>query len=109
MVLASRATEDIRSDSCPELTSMERRVLRLVSLGCSLPEMAAILRRSLATIDNHKTRGMRKLGAHKAAEVTRAVIQLGISPLFDRLSDEEVAQLERAASKLADQAVRAVT
>src|SRR5262245_1960109 len=38
--------------SAPRLTGMERQVIRLVSLGCSLPEMAAILGRRLPTIDN---------------------------------------------------------
>jgi DNA-binding CsgD family transcriptional regulator len=78
------------------LTSMERQVIRLVSLGCSLAEMAAILGRSIATVDNHKTRGMRKLDVHKAAEVTRLAIQLGISSLDDCLTPRELERLPGA-------------
>ena len=76
------------------LTSMERQVIRLVSLGCSLSDMAAILRRSITTIDNHKTRSMRKLGVHKAAELTRVAIRLGISQLDDRLTPQELERLQ---------------
>ena len=79
------------------LTSMERQVIRLVSLGCSLADMAAILRRSIATVDNHKTRGMRKLGVHKAAELTRVAIRLGISSLDDQLTPQELQRLQAGA------------
>jgi DNA-binding CsgD family transcriptional regulator len=75
------------------LTPMERRILRLFSLGCSLRDAAAILGRSIRTIDNHKTRGMRKLGVHKAAELTRVAIKLGISHLDDELTEQERVRL----------------
>jgi DNA-binding CsgD family transcriptional regulator len=76
------------------LTAMERQVIRLVSLGCSLPDMAAILGRSMATVDNHRTRGMRKLGVHKAAELTRVAIRLGITSLDDCLTPRELEKLQ---------------
>jgi DNA-binding CsgD family transcriptional regulator len=78
---------------------MERQVIRLVSLGCSLADTAAILRRSLTTVDNHKTRGMRKLGVHKAAELTRVAIRLGITSLDDQLTPQELAIAKRGEAK----------
>ena len=44
------------------LTPREEQLLRLVSLGCSVKEVAAILDVAPATVDNHKARLMAKLG-----------------------------------------------
>ncbi len=81
-----------------KLTPMERRVVRLVSLGCTVKQVAVILGRSVHTVDNHKTRAMRKLGVHNVAQLTRQAIKLGISSLDDSLDSQEqtlVRQLEQ--------------
>ena len=64
-----------------------------------MAEAGAILFRSPNTVDNHKSSAMKKLGTHNLAELTRRVIQLGISPLDDKLSAEELAGKQRAANK----------
>jgi DNA-binding CsgD family transcriptional regulator len=48
------------------LSEREIQVARLISLGCSIYEAAAILRLASATVDNYKTSAMKKLGASKA-------------------------------------------
>jgi DNA-binding CsgD family transcriptional regulator len=69
-----------------ELTQREREVVRLVSLGCSVKEAAAILRLAPSTVDNHRSRAMTKLGTDKAALLTRLAIKKRISGLNDKLS-----------------------
>ena len=71
------------------LTPREEQLLRLVSLGCSVREIAAILDVAPSTADNHKARLMAKLGTDKAALVTRLAIQYGVSPMSDRLTAAE--------------------
>lgn len=71
------------------LTPREKEVVRLVSLGCTVKEVAAILKLSPSTVDNHKWRAMRKLGTDKIALVTRLAIKLRISKLGDKLTPAE--------------------
>ncbi len=71
------------------LTPREEQLLRLVSLGCTIKEIAAILDVAPSTADNHKARLMAKLGTDKAALVTRLAIQYGVSPMSDRLTPSE--------------------
>ena len=69
-----------------ELTKREREVIRLVSLGCTVKEAAAVLKLAPHTVDNHKARAMAKLGTDKAALVTRIAIRKRITTLRDRLT-----------------------
>jgi DNA-binding CsgD family transcriptional regulator len=71
------------------LTPREEQILRLVSLGCSVKEAAAIMDVAPSTADNHKARLMAKLGTDKAALLTRLAIQHGVSPMSDRLTASE--------------------
>jgi DNA-binding CsgD family transcriptional regulator len=71
------------------LTIREKEVVRLVSLGCTTGQVAAILRISSSTADNHRTRAMAKLGTDKAALVTRLAIKQRITNLNDRLTATE--------------------
>jgi DNA-binding CsgD family transcriptional regulator len=77
---------------------MENRVLRLISLGCTVKQAAAILGRATRTIDKHKLHGMRKLGVHNQAMLTRRVIQLGVTSLEDALTSQERELAEAARS-----------
>lgn len=72
-----------------ELTQRHREVIRLLSLGCTVNEAAAILRLSPSTVDNHKTAAMKRLGTDKLALLTRLAIKMRISPLNDRLTPRE--------------------
>lgn len=72
-----------------ELTEREREVVRLISLGCTVREAAAILKLASHTVDNHKARAMRKLGTDKAALLTRLAITLRVTSLGDKLTPAE--------------------
>ena len=95
MARASRSNLRKLTDGNPHLTQMEKHVLRLISLGCTVKETAAILERSPNTIDNHKTHIMRKLRVNDLAMLTRRAIQLKVSSLHDRLTRGERRRLSR--------------
>jgi DNA-binding CsgD family transcriptional regulator len=74
----------------------EAEIARLLSLGCSMRQVAAILHVSYRTVDGLKTRIKWKLGTIKAGAVTRFIIKTGISSLEDELTSEERKRLKRA-------------
>ena len=71
------------------LTPRQREVVRLVSLGCIVEEIARVLGLAVSTVDNHKAAAMKTLGTDKATLVTRIAIKHKISPLDDQLSKSE--------------------
>lgn len=71
------------------LTPREEEIFRLLSLGCTVKEAAAILKVAPSTADNHKARLMAKLGTDKAALLTRLAIKHGVSTMRDKLSAAE--------------------
>ena len=71
------------------LTERQMEVVRLLSLGCTVKEAAAILKLSPSTVDNHKTAAMARLGTDKLALVTRLAIKNKISSLKDKLTPAE--------------------
>lgn len=71
------------------LTPRQLEVVRLVSLGCIVEEIANILNLAISTVDNHKAAAMRTLGTDKATLLTRIAIKHKISPLEDRLTPAE--------------------
>lgn len=71
------------------VTPRHREVWRLVSLGCSIREVAAILDVSPSTADNHKAILMARLGCDKVAILTRLGMEAGITNEKDRLTPEE--------------------
>jgi len=73
----------------PQLTQRETEVVRLVSLGCTVKEAAAILKLAPSTVDNHKARAMAKLGTDKIALVTRLALKMRITNMKDKLSPAE--------------------
>jgi len=82
-------------DRVRDLTPRHREVVRLISLGCSVPEAAAILDIEPSTVDNHRQAAMRTLGVSKAALLTRVAIQHRISPLSDQLTRSEKRKMAR--------------
>jgi len=73
----------------PHLTEREKEVVRLVSLGCTVKEAAAVLKLAPSTVDNHKARAMAKLGTDKIALVTRLAIKMRITSMKDQLTAAE--------------------
>jgi len=83
LVVLSRPVGQIR------LTPTERRVTRLVALGCDQTRIAEILRRSVGDIARVIGRVMRKTGMNRPRDVKQWARQCGISPPGDRLSVPE--------------------
>ena len=71
------------------LTERQREVVRLLSLGCTVKEAAAVLKLSPSTVDNHKSAAMARLGTDKLALLTRLALKLKISSMRDRLTPAE--------------------
>ena len=63
------------------LTPREIDVWRELALGLSVAECAEKLQLSSSTIDNHRSRLMKKLGLHKASLLTRRAIRDGLIEL----------------------------
>ena len=72
-----------------KLTPRETEVVRLVSLGCTVHEAAAVLGIASSTIDNHKARAMSKLGTDKVALLTRLALKLNVTSANDKLTPAE--------------------
>ena len=66
-----------------------RQVVRLVSLGCTIDEIADVLDLSPNTVDNHRLRAMKVLGVNRAPILTRVAIKYRISPMGDALTRSE--------------------
>jgi DNA-binding NarL/FixJ family response regulator len=71
------------------LTPRQKQVMRLVSLGCNVEEIACILQLAVSTVDNHKAAAMKTLGTDKATTMTRIAIATRVSPLEDCLTTTE--------------------
>jgi DNA-binding NarL/FixJ family response regulator len=61
------------------LTQREADILRLIGDGWSMRIIAERLRISEHTLDNHKTRILRKLGMHRIVDLVRFAIGMGLS------------------------------
>lgn len=67
--------------SVAALTSRELEVLKLLAVGRSVRDCAEELNLSESTIDNHKTRLMKKLQIHKLTQLTHMAIRDGLISL----------------------------
>jgi DNA-binding NarL/FixJ family response regulator len=61
-----------------KLTVRELEVLRLIALGNTVRACAEKLQLAPSTVDNHKSRLMRKLGLHRTAELVRFAVREGV-------------------------------
>ena len=64
--------------SVAALTAREREVMQLLARGNSVRDCAQQMSLAESTIDNHKSRLMKKLQIHKAAELTHVAIRDGL-------------------------------
>ena len=71
------------------LTPRQREIVRLISLGCTIEEIALILDLSPSTVDNHKSRAMKTLGTDKSVLIARLAIKYRISAMGDKLTARE--------------------
>ncbi len=75
------------------LSPIERRVVRLHSLGCDDRQAAAILGRTTDYIARLRARVMKKLGVRDLAALRRWATIHGISPPGDHLSPSELSMV----------------
>lgn len=61
-----------------QLTPREHQVLTLIAEGRTNKQVAALLGVALRTAETHRERLMQKLGAHNAADLTRAAVTRGL-------------------------------
>ncbi len=78
-----------------DLSPRHREVVRLISLGCTITEIAAILGIEPSTVDNHRHAAMLTLGVSKSTLLTRIAIKHRISTLNDQLTQSEKRKLAR--------------
>ena len=67
--------------ACSGLTAREQEVLRLLGEGMSSKQVAATLRISIRTVENHRARMMHRVEARSMAELIRYGIRHGVVPL----------------------------
>jgi two-component system response regulator NreC len=67
----------LRARGIDDLSEREREVLRLIALGHTNAEIAAMLFVSLRTVENHRASVMRKLGLRTRAELVRQASEAG--------------------------------
>lgn len=73
----------------PYLTPRQLQVVRLISLGCTNDQMAAILGISRSTVDNFRHEAKEKFGTDKIALLTRLAIMHGFTSQDDKLTESE--------------------
>jgi DNA-binding NarL/FixJ family response regulator len=76
VTLAGRAGPE--ADAADRLSQRQRQVLQLVAEGKSTKDIAEQLGISPKTAEAHRSALMRKLGAHRAAELVRSAVRLGL-------------------------------
>ena len=74
----AEAGKDAAADPFTQLSAREIQVLRLVALGKSNKEIAALLGVSANTVAVHRTNLMATLGVHKAAELVLIAVRKGL-------------------------------
>lgn len=68
----------VHARAIDDLTPREREVLRLIALGHTNAEIAAMLYVSVRTVENHRASVMRKLDLHTRAELVRHATEAGL-------------------------------
>ncbi len=66
------------SNPLQKLTPRETELLALLTQGLTLKKCSQRMGISINTVDNHKTRLMRKLGVHKTVELARLAMREGL-------------------------------
>ncbi len=78
VVVGCRANPRSLGSGTPHLTAREFEVLSHLATGRTVKETAAAMKLAAATVDNHKTRIMRKVDVHNSVQLTRYAIREGI-------------------------------
>jgi two-component system, NarL family, response regulator NreC len=73
-----RLMPDPEASQFQALTAREFELLPYLAQGLSIKQVASLLNLSPSTVDNHKSRIMKKLNVHKTTELTRLAIREGL-------------------------------
>jgi two-component system response regulator NreC len=74
-----RTADDSNHDQLVlELTPKERQVMELIARGFTNQEIAKQLGRAVSTVDNHRSRIMKKLGVHRSTSLVSLAIRTGL-------------------------------
>lgn len=71
-------THRVDAPGLSKLSARENEVLRLIAEGNTLRQCAEMLGLAVSTLDNHKSRLMRKLDIHSTVELVKLAIREGI-------------------------------
>jgi len=71
------------------LTPVQARIVRLVALGCTDHQIAAVVCRSVRSVRRHEARAMKKARVTDRAALARWALDQGLSHPNDRLSPTE--------------------
>lgn len=77
-VLEDRSGARAEGPEGERLSRRETEVLRLLAGGCVNKEVASVLGISVRTVETHRARIMRKLGAHSIGDLVRHAIRKGL-------------------------------
>jgi two-component system NarL family response regulator len=75
ILLGGLFRRELAPDSDHEISQREKQIIRLIAEGNSSKEIAKQLEISPSTVDVHRKNIMRKIGAHKVAEITRYAVK----------------------------------
>jgi DNA-binding CsgD family transcriptional regulator len=81
VLMASRPHGQNGIEAVQKLTEREIETVRQIGNGRPLRAVAALLKISANTLDNHRTRILRKLGMHRTADLIRFAIGSGLSKI----------------------------
>jgi two-component system response regulator NreC len=94
IAFASRPPEQLASSAVAGLTPKETDVLRLLALGHTNAEIAALTGSSLRTIETHRAHIHQKLDRHTRAQLVRFALEIGLL----RLDEEETSPQQPASA-----------
>jgi two-component system response regulator NreC len=78
IAFASRSAEELAGSAVGGLTPKETEVLKLLALGHTNAEIAALTGSSLRTIETHRAHIHQKLDRHTRAELVRFALEVGL-------------------------------
>jgi len=93
--LPQEARSVLQQDTSPDsraggpLTATEIKVLRLIVSGISNKEIALLSHRSIRTIENHRSRLMKKLGVDNSVELVKRAVAIGLVELAPKQRDRK--------------------
>ncbi|MHB8900090.1 MAG: LuxR C-terminal-related transcriptional regulator [Thermoguttaceae bacterium] len=73
-----RINRNVISSPLSRLTQRELEILILLARGSSVRQASDQLKMASSTVDNHKTRMMRKLGVHKVVDLATMAVREGL-------------------------------